>query len=596
MTVKEAFDKNIKEFEDVCNDLHFSLAIYNNERREIETKKVMEDIDILLKNMGDLSSDIRLVMKELTQLSTNIGELTKQIVKPESGSMGTEDTAKLKLNNAYKAPDINPTDLEPYPFNKETGKNIIKRVYKGVEVACKKILVIENNDTVRSQIDQHELAILLKLGYCPYIIAFHGLSIIDNSHVMVFDWARNGNLKKLYMYNNIDWPTKLKIARDICNGLLFIHRCNILHHDIRCENILITDGYEPKISNFELSHTEHEKSLEVKSILDLIRWLAPEKMSNDSKKRYNLNRRYDHHCEMFSFGMLLWELCHQRIPYKDMNTVAEIQDHVMNQRREVMEILINPNPIPQVLSKIIKKAWDHEPSQRPKVMEMLSDLKNLHDRYVPNGTSPKVRPKGESSDIPGLTLSSTTNNQKLKSTKVESTFGLPEDCEELTLDNISTIPVIHTLRPFEDGHKAHQVKKYNVAWECFSGHAECGNNYAKYWKGYYLLNGIHVKKDVNAALKLFKDAADNGVVDAQLRYSFTLIENGSKNFSEIVKYMTLAADNGNSTALYNLGDIYLNGRFGVTVNEIKAKECIQLAALKNQPKAVAFLEKLNASK
>ncbi|CAG8731899.1 13447_t:CDS:2, partial [Racocetra fulgida] len=100
MTVKEAFDKNIKEFED---------------------------------NMGDISSDIRLVMKELTQLSTNIGELTKQIVKPESGSMGTEDTAKVKLNNVFKAPNINPADLEPYPISKESGKNIIKRVYRGVE-------------------------------------------------------------------------------------------------------------------------------------------------------------------------------------------------------------------------------------------------------------------------------------------------------------------------------------------------------------------------------------------------------------------------------------------------------------------------------
>ncbi|CAG8730120.1 5657_t:CDS:2 [Dentiscutata erythropus] len=120
-----------------------------------------------------------------------------------------------------------------------------------------------------------------------------------------------------------------------------------------------------------------------------------------------------------------------------------------------MEILLHPNPIPQLLAKIIRKAWDHEPSQRPKVMEMLSDLKNLYDCYVPNGTSPKVRPKGESDDIPSFALSSTTNNQKPNSNKEESIFGLPEDSEKLTLDNIS---VIHTLRPFEDGHKAHQAK------------------------------------------------------------------------------------------------------------------------------------------
>ncbi|CAG8765005.1 31868_t:CDS:2, partial [Racocetra persica] len=134
MTVKEAFDKNIKEFEEVCNDLHFTLAIYNNERREIESKKVIEDINILLKNIGDISFDIRLVIKKLTQLSTNIDELTKQIVKPESGSMGTEDTTKVKLNNVFKASDINLANLEPYPLSKSSGKNIIKRVYRGVEV------------------------------------------------------------------------------------------------------------------------------------------------------------------------------------------------------------------------------------------------------------------------------------------------------------------------------------------------------------------------------------------------------------------------------------------------------------------------------
>ncbi|CAG8517479.1 3457_t:CDS:1 [Scutellospora calospora] len=47
--VKDAFDKNIKEFEEVCNDLNFTLAIYDRNKRDIENKKIMEDIDLLNK-------------------------------------------------------------------------------------------------------------------------------------------------------------------------------------------------------------------------------------------------------------------------------------------------------------------------------------------------------------------------------------------------------------------------------------------------------------------------------------------------------------------------------------------------------------------
>ncbi|CAG8694174.1 676_t:CDS:2 [Cetraspora pellucida] len=105
-----------------------------------------------------------------------------------------------------------------------------------------------------------------------------------------------------------------------------------------------------------------------------------------------------------------------------------------------MDIIIYPNPIPQELAKIITKAWNHEPSQRPKVMEMLSDVKNLYDHYAPKGTSPKVCPKGNSDDIPGFDLTSAiNNNQRSNNNNRESTY-LPEDCETLTLDNITTIP------------------------------------------------------------------------------------------------------------------------------------------------------------
>ncbi|CAG8612060.1 36960_t:CDS:2, partial [Racocetra persica] len=248
--VKEAFDKNIKKFEEVCRDLNFTLAIYDLNKKELENKRVMEDINVLTKK------------KELAQLSEKFDQLMRRttFIDPT-------------LIEAYREPEINPRELCLVPLENDSGRTILKRNYRGVKVACKRFFA-EKND-IKSYV---AFAILRRLGTCPYIFGFHGHSKIDNNPVIVFDWALNGNLRKLYTANSIDWRTKLKLARDICYGLLFIHQCNILHHDIRCENILVTESYEPKISNFWLNRHEKEISVRIEDIVNMVRWLAPEKI------------------------------------------------------------------------------------------------------------------------------------------------------------------------------------------------------------------------------------------------------------------------------------------------------------------------------
>ncbi|CAG8672685.1 7752_t:CDS:1, partial [Acaulospora morrowiae] len=139
----------------------------------------------------------------------------------------------------------------------------------------------------------------------------------------------------------------------------------------------------------------------------------------------------------------------------------------------------------------------------------------------------------------------------------------------------------------------HKEKNYKAAWECFDGHAKLGHKFAKYWKGYYLMSGYHVKKNSSEALRYFKMAADEGVPDAQLRYAFLLLEQEDYDVETVISYITQAADEGNATALYNLGDIYLHGKLGRAMDKDKAIELIKLAALKKQPKAMEALTRLS---
>ncbi|KAF0541056.1 kinase-like protein [Gigaspora margarita] len=478
--VKDAFDKNIKEFEVVCKDLDFALAIYDMNKSEVENKKIMEDIDVLTKAYKD------------------------------------------------RVPEIKPKELVSRPSDND-GKTILKRIYRGIEVACIKILV--EKDDIKSCA---EFAILHELRICPYIIGFHGLSKINNSSVMVLIGLR-----------------------------------------------MMNEFYEPKISNFGFSRIEQDTELKIVNISSMIRWLAPEKIS---QSQYDLNVKNDHQCEMYSFGMLLWELCYQRIPYENINSAPEIEQLVRNKKRE--KIMLDSSPIAQELFRIIKQAWNHIPSERPKVMNVLTTLREAYEKYVPKGTSPMIFPKHVSEN----NISSYGPSSNVNEGPHSDGNYFEEFLEDSSIDNI---PAIKTLIPFEMGYKAHQEKNYKTAWECFSGLAECGNNRAKYWKGYYLLSGYHVQKDMDAALKLFKEAADNNVSEAQLRYAFTLIEKNSKEYSEIIKYIKMSADNGNEIALYNLGIIYMEGLYREPINKERAKHYARLAALKNYPKAIELLKKLN---
>ncbi|CAG8539646.1 15539_t:CDS:2, partial [Dentiscutata heterogama] len=285
------------------------------------------------------------------------------------------------------------------------------------------------------------------------------------------------------------------------------------------------------------------------------------------------------------FGMLLWELCYQKIPYEGMD-LTKILEHIKNKKRETLDIVLHSSPIPRELARIIKSAWEEDPSSRPLDLELQLKFGELCNKYVFSNNAQDNR-------MLDFELHRNRNSSHLIPQSFNgSLFDVSNGVDTINSDSSSTS--IQTLTPLEDGLRAHKKKNYKEAWKCFSDHANLGNNIAKYWKGYYLTCGYCTEKDLKAARQLFKEAADNGIADAQLRYAFALIEDKRNlNVTEILKYMNMAADRGNSTALYNLGDIYWNGKLKVPVDKVKAELYIRLAALKNQSRAAEFLEKIH---
>ncbi|RIA93933.1 hypothetical protein C1645_598689 [Glomus cerebriforme] len=264
--------------------------------------------------------------------------------------------------------------------------------------------------------------------------------------------------------------------------------------------------------------------------------------------------------------MLLWELVFEQLPYENMKA-DEISEYVIGGGRENIKFDFALPEIAEIqkgFENIIKEAWSQDPDTRISISKLLISLDTLAKDSVKPGCSPGFQPQKAAEDT-----------------------EIPED-KYFDLNSIEIEPII----PIGDGIKAHKDKNYEKAWKCFEEQAENQNSLGKYWKAHYLMEGFFDQKtDKMAALTLFKEAADEGVVDAQYRYACALLDKNlttklKTNRKDAIKYIQLAAENGSSSAQFQLGEAYSRGKLGYEQNLEMAKLWYQRAALHNDKHAI----------
>jgi len=176
-------------------------------------------IEILQKDIDEMSKFLDKVEGGVTTTDKKISNIFEHILTLKSKS------SEKDFNPAIDT--IDPNELMEFVYDQN--RNIIvrsikihKKLYKGLEVACK-IIDGNNKPGKIATISNAELAILSNLKNSAYVINFYGLSHKDGNTLSIFGWAENGNLREFYERNEIKWPLKLKIALNICRGIAFLH-------------------------------------------------------------------------------------------------------------------------------------------------------------------------------------------------------------------------------------------------------------------------------------------------------------------------------------------------------------------------------------
>ncbi|CAM9305397.1 unnamed protein product [Chrysoparadoxa australica] len=214
-----------------------------------------------------------------------------------------------------------------------------------------------------------ESALLSRLRH-KNIIALVGATCDPVS--VVIEYCSRGNLMVLLNDDTLklSWPSKKQMCLDVAEGMHYLHTQNpvIIHRDLKSLNILIDENWVTKVTDFGLSRFKATSvSEKMTGQAGTYHWMAPEASALVINSQH-----YTEKADVFSFGIILWEIYTRAIPYDGMQPVQVVA--AVLGRRERPRI---PSRCPQRLAQLMQLCWHHDPNMRPSFGDIVTWLNGL---------------------------------------------------------------------------------------------------------------------------------------------------------------------------------------------------------------------------
>ncbi|KAH7528077.1 uncharacterized protein LOC107417903 [Ziziphus jujuba] len=295
--------------------------------------------------------------------SRNVG------LPPLDSSLGDFDLGALELQV------IKNDDLEEL---KELGSGTFGTVYhgkwRGTDVAIKRIkkscFTGRSSEQERLTVEFWREADILSKLHHPNIVAFYGV-VQDGpggTLATVTEFMVDGSLRHVLLRKDryLDRRKRLIIAMDAAFGMEYLHSKNIVHFDLKCDNLLVNlkDPLRPicKVGDFGLSKIKRN-TLVSGGVRGTLPWMAPELLNGSSIK---VSEKVD----VFSFGIVLWEILTGEEPYANMHYGAIIGGIVNNTLRPTIPSYCDPE-----WRRLMEQCWAPNPAARPSFTEIASRLR-----------------------------------------------------------------------------------------------------------------------------------------------------------------------------------------------------------------------------
>nr|MBN2277188.1 CHASE2 domain-containing protein [candidate division Zixibacteria bacterium] len=259
--------------------------------------------------------------------------------------------------------DSNPIrNLGRYKIVGNLGKGAMGMVYKGTDPAINRNVALKTIrlDFVNDPEELEELKERLfrearaagNLSH-PNIVTIYDVGNEGNLQYIAMEYLEGQTLEEMIRRKaKFNFRIISQIITQICSALDYAHNQGIVHRDIKPANIMVLKDYQIKVMDFGIARVDSSSMTRTGIAMGTPNYISPEQLQG---------KPVDRRCDIFSLGVVMYEMLLQRRPFRGENLTALIYD-IVNKNPETPSSV--NNSIPHIFDRIIDKALKKNPAER----------------------------------------------------------------------------------------------------------------------------------------------------------------------------------------------------------------------------------------
>jgi serine/threonine protein kinase/tetratricopeptide (TPR) repeat protein len=273
--------------------------------------------------------------------------------------------------------------LRSYRITEKLGAGGQGAVYKAVDTKLGRTVVIKvlpPDLTIKNanlKRFEREARLASTLDH-PNICGIYDLDEVDGTHFIAMQHVEGKNVRQLVAGRPLELKSTLLIAIQVCDALQAAHARGIIHRDIKSGNVMVTETGQVKVLDFGLAKLMDDEDAQNQGIhqTQLTEIGKPYGTPTHAAPEQARGDRVDHRADIFSMGVLLYEMLTGTWPFRGKTTI-DVRHAVLHDAPSPLSEA-RPDPSPPRLQAILDRAMAKEPRDRyQKITEMRDELRTV---------------------------------------------------------------------------------------------------------------------------------------------------------------------------------------------------------------------------